>query len=319
VYDKIVAKGTELSGIKKALFFWALKLGLKYELNGANGFWYEFKLSIANKIIFNKWREALGGNVKAIASGAAALQPRLARVFLAAKIPVMEGYGLTETSPVVAVNCEKNKGVMIGTVGRPLKNVQVKIAEDGEILVKGTNVMMGYYNKPEATAEVIDTDGWLHTGDIGVMVNGEYLKITDRKKEIFKTSGGKYIAPQVLENILKESPFIEQIMVLGEGEKHPAAIIQPAFEYLKEWCKRKQINCSSNQDIANNKMVAERIMQEVEKYNTEFAQYEKIKKIELTPTVWSIEGEELTPTLKLKRKNILKKYKHLYEKIYTSN
>jgi long-chain acyl-CoA synthetase len=231
----------------------------------------------------------------------------------------MEGYGLTETSPVVAVNCEKNKGVMIGTVGRPLKNVQVKIAEDGEILVKGTNVMMGYYNKPEATAEVIDTDGWLHTGDIGVMVNGEYLKITDRKKEIFKTSGGKYIAPQVLENILKESPFIEQIMVLGEGEKHPAAIIQPAFEYLKEWCKRKQINCSSNQDIANNKMVAERIMQEVEKYNTEFAQYEKIKKIELTPTVWSIEGEELTPTLKLKRKNILKKYKHLYEKIYTSN
>lgn len=319
VYDKIVAKGSELTGIKKALFFWALNLGLKYELNGANGAWYEFKLSIANKIIFNKWREALGGNIKAIASGAAALQPRLARVFLAAKIPVMEGYGLTETSPVVAVNCEKDNGVMIGTVGRPLKNIQVKIADDGEILVKGPSVMMGYYNKPEATAEVIDAEGWLHTGDIGELVNGEFLKITDRKKEIFKTSGGKYIAPQVLENKLKESPFIEQIMVVGEGEKHPAAIIQPAFEYVKEWCKRKQIACHTNEEIALHPKVVERIMQEVEKCNKDFAQYEKIKKIELTPTVWSIEGEELTPTLKLKRKNILKKYKNLYNKIYSAN
>ncbi|NUM50316.1 MAG: long-chain fatty acid--CoA ligase [Flavobacteriales bacterium] len=319
VYDKIVAKGTELTGIKKALFFWALNIGLKYELNRANGAWYEFKLRIANKIIFNKWREALGGNVKAIASGAAALQPRLARVFLSANIPVMEGYGLTETSPVVAVNCEKNKGVMIGTVGRPLKNVQVKIADDGEILVKGPSVMMGYYNKPEATAEVIDTEGWLHTGDIGELVNGAFLKITDRKKEIFKTSGGKYIAPQVLENKLKESPFIEQIMVVGEGEKHPAAIIQPAFEYIKEWCKRKQIACHTNEEIAQHPKVMERIMQEVEKCNVDFAQYEKIKKIELTSTIWSIEGEELTPTLKLKRKNILKKYKNLYNNIYSSN
>ncbi|CAG0970421.1 MAG: long-chain fatty acid--CoA ligase [Bacteroidetes bacterium] len=319
VYDKIVAKGTELTGIKKALFFWALNLGLKYELYGANGAWYELKLRIANKIIFNKWREALGGNVKAIASGAAALQPRLARVFLSANIPVMEGYGLTETSPVVAVNCEKNKGVMIGTVGRPLKNVQVKIADDGEILVKGPSVMMGYYNKPEATADVIDAERWLHTGDIGELVNGEFLKITDRKKEIFKTSGGKYIAPQVLENKLKESPFIEQIMVVGEGEKHPAAIIQPAFEYIKEWCKRKQITCQTNKEIAQHPKVMERIMQEVEKCNVDFAQYEKIKKIELTPTVWSIEGEELTPTLKLKRKNILKKYKNLYNNIYASN
>lgn len=317
VYDKIVAKGADLTGIKKALFFWALNLGLKYELHGANGWWYETQLKLANKIIFSKWREALGGNVKAIASGAAALQPRLARVFLAAQIPVMEGYGLTETSPVVAVNCEKNKGVMIGTVGRPIQDVQVKIAEDGEILVKGPNVMLGYYNKPEATAEVIDADGWLHTGDIGILVNGEFLKITDRKKEIFKTSGGKYIAPQVLENKFKESPFIEQIMVVGEGEKHPAALIQPAFEYVKEWAKRKQLtNCETLDDICKNQAVLDRMMQEIEKYNSDFAQYEKVKRIALTPLVWSIDGGELTPTLKLKRKNVMQKFCAQYDAMY---
>ncbi|GIV41304.1 MAG: AMP-dependent synthetase [Vicingaceae bacterium] len=316
VYDKIVAKGQELSGIKRAMFFWALNLGLRYELHGANGWWYEFQLKIANKLIFSKWREALGGNVKAVASGAAALQPRLARVFNAARIPVMEGYGLTETSPVVSVNCEKNNGLMFGTVGRPLFNVQVKIAEDGEILVKGPNVMLGYYKQPDLTKDVIDADGWLHTGDIGEIVGDGFLKITDRKKEMFKTSGGKYIAPQVIENKFKESPFIEQIMVIGEGEKHPAAFIQPAWDFLKEWCKRKGIPFESNQQIIQHPDVIKRFQEEVDKYNEHFAQYEKIKKFELVPDTWSVETGELTPTMKMKRRVILQKYSKLYDKIY---
>lgn len=316
VYDKIVAKGQELSGIKRAMFFWALNLGLRYELHGANGWWYEFQLKIANKLIFSKWREALGGNVKAVASVAAALQPRLARVFNAARIPVMEGYGLTETSPVVSVNCEKNNGLMFGTVGRPLFNVQVKIAEDGEILVKGPNVMLGYYKQPDLTKDVIDADGWLHTGDIGEIVGDGFLKITDRKKEMFKTSGGKYIAPQVIENKFKESPFIEQIMVIGEGEKHPAAFIQPAWDFLKEWCKRKGIPFESNQQIIQHPDVIKRFQEEVDKYNEHFAQYEKIKKFELVPDTWSVETGELTPTMKMKRRVILQKYSKLYDKIY---
>lgn len=316
VYDKIVAKGQELSGIKRAMFFWALNLGLRYELHGANGWWYEFQLKIANKLIFSKWREALGGNVKAVASGAAALQPRLARVFNAARIPVMEGYGLTETSPVVSVNCEKNNGLMFGTVGRPLFNVQVKIAEDGEILVKGPNVMLGYYKQPDLTKDVIDADGWLHTGDIGEIVGDGFLKITDRKKEMFKTSGGKYIAPQVIENKFKESPFIEQIMVIGEREKHPAAFIQPAWDFLKEWCKRKGIPFESNQQIIQHPDVIKRFQEEVDKYNEHFAQYEKIKKFELVPDTWSVETGELTPTMKMKRRVILQKYSKLYDKIY---
>ncbi len=316
VYDKIVAKGQELSGIKRAMFFWALNLGLRYELHGANGWWYEFQLKIANKLIFSKWREALGGNVKAVASGAAALQPRLARVFNAARIPVMEGYGLTETSPVVSVNCEKNNGLMFGTVGRPLFNVQVKIAEDGEILVKGPNVMLGYYKQPDLTKDVIDADGWLHTGDIGEIVGDGFLKITDRKKEMFKTSGGKYIAPQVIENKFKESPFIEQIMVIGEGEKHPAAFIQPAWDFLKEWCKRKGIPFESNQQIIQHPDVIKRFQEEVDKYNEHFAQYENIKKFELVPDTWSVETGELTPTMKMKRRVILQKYSKLYDKIY---
>ncbi len=213
VFDKIMAKGSELTGIKKGLFFWAVGLAEVWEPYGANGAWYEFKLSIANKLIFSKWREALGGNVQAVASGSAALQARLARIFNAAGIPVLEGYGLTETSPVASVNCFDDKGFMIGTVGRTLHNVDIKIAEDGEILIKGSNVMMGYYNRQDLTDEVVK-DGWLHTGDIGKFIDGEYLKITDRKKEIFKTSGGKYIAPQPMENIYKASRFIDQIMVI---------------------------------------------------------------------------------------------------------
>ncbi len=316
VYDKIVAKGSELTGIKKGLFFWALGLGQKYELHGKNGGWYAFQLKLANKIIFSKWREALGGNARAVASGAAALQPRLARVFLAAQIPVMEGFGLTETSPVLCVNEEANDGTRIGTVGRPLSNVEIKIASDGEILAKGPNVMMGYYKNEEATKEVFTEDGWFKTGDIGEMVEGEFLKITGRKKETFKTSGGKYIAPQTLENKMKESSFIEQIMVIGEAEKHPAAIIQPAFEFLEEWCKRKNIPYTTHAEMIKVERVHNRIMKDVNAYNNEFAQFEQIKKIILAGTAWGIDTGEMTPTMKVKRRIIMENFKEEVEKCY---
>lgn len=316
VYDKIVAKGTDLSGIKKALFFWALELGLKYDPNISGGAWYNFQLKIANKLIFSKWREALGGEIVALVSGGAALQTRLARVFAAAQIPVLEGYGLSETSPVIAVNSLLKEGLMVGTVGKPLSNLDVKIAEDGEIIVKGPSIMKGYYNKPDLTAEVIDKDGYFHTGDIGELVDGKYLKITDRKKEIFKTSGGKYIAPQVAENKFKESRFIEQVMVIGEGEKMPAAIIQPDFVFLKEWCKRKGIDCASNEEMVKHDRVVERINKELLELNEGFSKFEQIKKFELVSSQWAIDSGELTPTLKLKRKNILEKYQDLYKKIY---
>ncbi|UTW60575.1 long-chain fatty acid--CoA ligase [bacterium SCSIO 12741] len=316
VYDKIVNKGAELTGIKRALFFWALALGEKYEPYGANGGWYEFQLKIARKIIFSKWQEALGGNVKAVASGSAALQPRLARVFNAAGIPVMEGYGLTETSPVASVNCEGKKGLMIGTVGRPIDGVEVKIAADGEILIKGPNVMQGYYKKPEKTREVLTEDGWFHTGDIGKMVGDGFLKITDRKKEIFKTSGGKYIAPQVMENKFKESRFIEQIMVIGEGKKHPAALIVPNFEFVEEWCARKGHTYGSKEEVIRLEAFANRVAREVEEFNAEFGKWEQIKKFELIDHEWSVDTKELTPTLKLKRKVILSKYADLIQKIY---
>jgi long-chain acyl-CoA synthetase len=316
VYDKIVAKGAELTGIKRALFFWALALGQKYDVHHNNGAWYSFQLKMANKIIFSKWREALGGNAKAVASGAAALQPRLARIFLAAQIPIMEGYGLTETSPVLCVNEEKNDGLRIGSVGRPLNNVQIKIAEDGEILAKGPNVMMGYYKNEAATKEVFTDDGWFKTGDIGELFDDNFLKITGRKKETFKTSGGKYVAPQPIENKMKESSFIEQIMVIGEGEKHPSAIIQPAFDFLKEWCKRKGINYSSDQEMIKLPRIHDRIMKDVDFYNQEFAQYEKIKKIILAGSVWGIDSGEMTPSMKVKRRVILENYKDEIEQCY---
>ncbi|MBE7443201.1 MAG: long-chain fatty acid--CoA ligase [Flavobacteriales bacterium] len=315
VYDKIVTKGTELTGIKKKLFFWALELGLQFDPNENKGFWYNFQLKLANKLIFSKWREALGGNVIAIVSGGAALQPRLARVFSAAQIPVLEGYGLTETSPVIGVNCLLPGGRMIGTIGKPLENLDVKLAEDGEIIVKGPSIMKGYYNKPELTKEVIDENGYFHTGDIGQFVNG-FLKITDRKKEMFKTSGGKYIAPQVMENKFKESRFIEQLMVIGEGERFPSAIIQPDFLFLEEWCKRKNITYSNFTDLIKNQTVINRIQEEVDELNQGFPNYEQIKKFELVDTQWGIPTGELTPTLKLKRKFILTKYQHLVDKIY---
>ncbi len=316
VYDKIYAKGTELTGLKKKIFFWAIDLGLRYEPYGANGFWYEFQLKIARKLIFSKWKEALGNRLELMVSGSAALQPRLTRVFAAAGIPIMEGYGLTETSPVIAVNDMRNHGFKIGTVGKILDNVEVKIAEDGEILCKGPNVMLGYYKDEKLTSEVI-VNGYFHTGDIGEVDSEGFLKITDRKKEMFKTSGGKYIAPQILENTMKQSRFIEQIMVIGEGQKMPAAIIQPSFDFIKEWAQIHKITLgATNEEIVNNPKVIERIAQEVDTLNTKFGNWEKIKRFELTPDIWSIDEGHLTPTLKLKRKVILEKYKGLYEKIY---
>lgn len=315
VFDKIMAKGEELTGIKKKLFFWAVGLAEQYELEGKSG-WYNFQLKIANKLIFNKWREALGGNVNAIASGSAALQARLARIFIAAQIPVMEGYGLTETSPVVSVNSEDH-GVYFGSVGTVIDGVEVKIAEDGEILVKGPNVMIGYYNNPEATAEVMDADGWFHTGDIGEFIKGKFLKITDRKKEIFKTSGGKYVAPQIMENKFKASRFIEQLAVIGENRKFPAALIVPSYAFVREWAKRKGIDVgTSNDSLISNLQVVERIEQEVNAFNNDFGKFEQIKKFKLLPNEFSIEGGELTPTLKLKRKIINQIYADLIEEIY---
>lgn len=316
VYDKIIAKGEALSGIKKALFFWAVNLGLKFEPYGANGGWYEFRLKIARKLIFSKWQEALGGNVRLIASGSAALQPRLARIFHAADIGVMEGYGLTETSPVISVNEQANRGLKMGTVGRPISGVEVSLGEDKEILVKGPNVMMGYYKNEEKTREVIDGDGWFHTGDIGEIDEEGFIRITDRKKEMFKTSGGKYIAPQVLENKFKESRFVEQIMIIGENQKHPAALIVPSFEFLKEYCEGKGIPYPSNAEIIKDEKIVNRIQREIDGMNELFGNWERVKKFELLPAEFSIEGGELTPTLKLKRKEIMLKYEAVINRIY---
>ncbi len=316
VYDKIIAKGHELTGIKKALFFWAVNLGLKYELEGKNGAWYEFQLKWANKLIFSKWREALGGETRAIVSGAAALQPRLARVFWAARIHVLEGYGLTETSPVIAVNYLKTKQVGFGTVGPVLENVEVKIAADGEILCKGPNLMLGYYREPELTAQVIDAEGWFHTGDIGEFTPENFLRITDRKKEMFKTSGGKYIAPQVMENKFKESLLIEQIMVVGEGKNYPSAIISPSWDNLQVWCKEHGIAYTNPVEMITRPDVLKKFEAEIEKYNRLFGQWEKIKRFELVPVSWTVESGELTPTMKLKRRAILARHQTEYEKLY---
>ncbi|TLP79090.1 AMP-dependent synthetase/ligase [Maribacter sp. ACAM166] len=315
VYEAIIAKGSNLTGIKKRLFFWAVDVGLKFEPYRANGWWYEFKLSIARKLIFSKWQEGLGGNLGIMVSGSAALQPRLSRIFGAAGIPVMEGYGLTETSPVISVNDVRNHGWKIGSVGKVITDVEVKIAEDGEILCKGPNVMMGYYKDTEKTAEVIK-NGYFHTGDIGEIDHEGFLKITDRKKEMFKTSGGKYVAPQLLENRCKQSRFIEQIMVVGEGEKMPAALIQPNFAHIYEWAKRHNITVGENSDIVINEKVLARIDEEVTIANESFAKWEKIKQFRLTPDVWSIEGGHLTPTMKLRRKIVKEKYIELYNDIY---
>ena len=319
IYDSIVLKGQELTGIKKKLFFWAVDLGLKYEPYGANGWWYEKQLGLARKLIFSKWQAALGGELKLMVSGASALQQRLTRVFTAAGMPIMEGYGLTETSPVTSVSFMEQNGVRgfrVGTVGRILKNVEVKIAENGEILVKGPNVMQGYYKDPEKTAEVIK-NGYFHTGDKGEIDSDGFLKITGRTKEMFKTSGGKYIVPPLLEGELKQSLFIEQVMVIGENEKMPAALIQPNFVFIKDWIERKGHKIGTScEEIANAQIIIDRIQLEVDQCNKNFGKWEQIKKFELTPNEWTIDGGHLTPTMKMKREIIKENYKDLYEKIY---
>ncbi|MCF6297484.1 MAG: long-chain fatty acid--CoA ligase [Flavobacteriaceae bacterium] len=316
IYDSIIAKGSELTGIKKQLFFWAVELGLQYKPYGENGWWYEKKLALANKLIFSKWQEALGGELHTMVSGSAALQPRLTRVFAAANMQIMEGYGLTETSPVATVNMYADKNFKIGSVGKPIDNVEIKIAEDGEILIKGPNVMLGYFKDPEMTAKVMTGD-YFHTGDKGEIDANGFLSITGRKKEIFKTSGGKYISPVLLENKMKESRFIEQILVVGEGQRMAAAIVQPNFSFLKEWAKKHAIQTGKTQeDLINCEEVKQRILKEIEYGNKSFSKWETIKRIELTSEEWSVENDLLTPTFKPKRTTILKKYKHLYNKIY---
>jgi long-chain acyl-CoA synthetase len=318
VYERIVGAGLELKGIKRALFFWALELGKKYDNINRGSWWYRLQLSLANKIIFNKWREALGGNVKAIVTGSAACQERLIRIFTAARIVIMEGYGLTETSPVISVNRFESADRRIGTIGTLIQNVEVKIADDGEILAKGPNIMMGYYKRPEQTAETI-VDGWLHTGDIGQWVDGRFLKITDRKKEIFKTSGGKYVAPQVIENKMKESVFIEQMMVIGAGRKFVSALIVPSFSQLRKYLKDNQPDLSiPADDMALVKMpdVIAQVQRQVDKYNPLFGHPEQVKKFTLLPREWTIDSGELTPSLKIKRKIIEQHYSKEIESMY---
>lgn len=315
LYDKIYGKGQTLTGVKKKLFNWAVDLGLQYEPYGQNGWLYELKLKVARKLIFNKWKAALGGNLELIASGSAALQPRLARVFTAAGMAVCEGYGLTETSPVISVNDMRNGNFRIGTVGRVIDNVEVAIADDGEILCKGSNVMMGYYKDEEKTNQVIK-EGYFHTGDIGHIDEDGFLKITDRKKEMFKTSGGKYVAPQVIENVIKQSIYIEQVMVIGEGQKHPAALIQPNFEAVNTWLRDNGKNELSADEMSSNSEATSIIMADVEKANANFAQWEKVKKIHLTSDVWSVDAGHLTPTMKLRRKIVSSKYSSQIDKIY---
>lgn len=316
VYDRIVAKGKDLPGVKKKIFDWALKLGLRYELNGANGYVYEAKLKLADKLVFSKWREALGGKTRIIVSGGSALQPRLARLFWAAGMRVMEGYGLTETSPVIAVNHAQWPDVKFGTVGPVIDDVQVKIADDGEILTKGPNLMLGYYKDPEYTNDVIDAKGWFHTGDIGVLEDGKFLKITDRKKEIFKLSSGKYVAPQLIENKFKESIFIEQIMVVGENEKFASALISPNFNHLHFWASKHKIHFRDNEELINNNKVIARYQKEVDKTNKKLGDHEKIKRFRLVCEEWSPQSGELSPTLKLRRAVIYEKYDDLLRIIY---
>jgi long-chain acyl-CoA synthetase len=315
-YDGIVNKGTSAGGIKAMLFKWAVGLALQWQPEKQNGAFYEFKLGIARKLVFSKVKLALGlTEIKAVSSGSAALQARLAQFFNGAGIPVYEGYGLTETSPVITVNTENQAGMLrIGTVGKPLQDVEVKIAEDGEILCKGPNVMIGYYKDPERTDEVLK-NGWFHTGDIGEIKDG-FLRITDRKKEIFKTSGGKYVAPQLIENALKESILIEQVIVIGEGQKFPAALIVPNFEAVQSWCKKHEVKYESPSQIIEEEVFQKRLQRDIDKANQRFGKWEQIKAFRLLDDPFTIEEGELTPTMKLKRKPIKEKYSSIIESIY---
>jgi long-chain acyl-CoA synthetase len=317
-YDKIIGKGRDLHGIKKQIFFWAVNLGMRYKIPDGNGLFYHIKLAVANRLVFSKWREALGGNVQLIVTGGAALQPRLATIFNAAGIPVVEGYGMTESSPVISANRTPLTGeIRIGTVGTAIPGVDIKIAADGEILCKGPNVMLGYYREPEATNEVIDAEGWLHTGDIGTMVEGRFLKITDRKKEMFKLSSGKYIAPQVIENKLKESQFIEQVMVIGENQKFASAIISPNFNFLHNWAMLHSIEYRDNAELIQLPQVTIRYQRVVNEMNKILGQTEQIKRFRLVFEEWSPNTGELSPTLKLKRKFLFSRYEKLIEEIFS--
>ena len=315
IYDKIVAKGEELTGTKRKLFFWALDLGLRYEPNKSQGLWYNIQLGIARKLIFSKWQDALGGELVLLSSGGAALQPRLGRVFWAAGIKVCEGYGLTETSPVMTASYATEKDIRIGKVGRPIRDVEVKIAEDGEVLCKGPNVMKGYYKAPEQTAEVLK-DGWFHTGDIGEIDDEGYLRITDRKKEMFKTSGGKYVAPQLIENKLKESSFVEQAIVIGSSRKFPSALLVPNYDSLRKACSDAGITYTDDAAMCENEYVKGLFDKAVEQANATFAKWEKVKKYALVQVPFSIEGGELTAKLSMKRRVINEKYNDLIESIY---
>ncbi|HRP56730.1 long-chain fatty acid--CoA ligase [Agriterribacter sp.] len=315
VYERIIGKGAELRGVKRQVFFWAVNLGKKYDNLIDGGFLYNLQLSIANKLIFSKWREALGGNIKYIITGGAACQERLLRIFNAAGIPLYEGYGPTENSPVISVNRREPGGMKFGTVGPPVKGMEVKLMEDGEICVKGPSVMAGYYKRPDLTAEAI-INGWLHTGDIGVFEDDKFLKITDRKKELFKTSGGKYVAPSAIENKLKESRFIEQVIVVGAGEKFVGALIVPSFANLKDWCQKNSVSFQSNEQVIQDPAVIAHYKEIVEQLNQNFNHVEQVKRFELLPREWSVESGEVTPKLSLKRKVILEKYKDAIERIY---
>jgi long-chain acyl-CoA synthetase len=316
VFEKIMAAGRELSFIKLAIFGWAVNLAIHYNLRGNNHWFYNFRLFFARKIVFVKWQQALGGEVKGIVSGSAALQPRLARIFTAAGIPVIEGYGLTETSPVLTCNRFEKGGYYIGTTGRPIPGVSIKISTDDEILAKGPNVMLGYYRNPEATLHAIDSEGWFHTGDTGGIIRDGFLQINGRLSDIFKTSGGKFVAPQPIENKMKESPFIEHIMVVGDNQKFTSAIIQPKFEFIGKWSKDKNLLLNSPEEIFHSDEVKKRIWKEVQKYNKKFGHVEQIKKIALVPEIWSVETGELTPTMKVKRKFLLEKYRDQIKQIY---
>lgn len=317
IYDKIVSKGEDLSGIKRLIFFQSLKLGEKFRVNGKHHFWYGLRLSLARKLVFSKWQKAFGGQLKFVVSGGAALQPRLSRLFFAADIPLLEGYGLTETSPVIAVNHLSQPDCLhIGSVGPVLNNVAVKIDEDGEILVKGPNVMQGYYKAQDLSDEVIDADGWFHTGDIGTLIKNRFLKITDRKKEMFKTSSGKYIAPQAIENLLKESFFIEQVMVVGENEKFASALLLPNFEYLHVWAHDNKIHFRDNPELITLPKVLKQFQKEVDVYNKQLGKHEQIKRFRLVWEDWNSHTGELSPTLKLRRRVLYKKYAPVLREIY---
>ncbi len=315
VYEKIMAKGAELKGVKKQLFYWALELAEKYDNRKSRGLWYNAQLALANKLIFNKWRQGLGNNVKAIITGGAACQVRLIKIFTAANIPIYEGYGPTENSPVISVNRKEKGGLKFGTVGPIIQGQQVRIADDGEICVKGPSVMMGYYKRPELTSETI-VNGWLLTGDIGVFEDNKFLKITDRKKELFKTSGGKYVAPQPIENKMKESTLIEQIMIIGAEQKYVGALIVPSIPNIKEWMKTQNIPFTNNEEAVKKPEVRHLFKELIESFNQNFNHVEQVKKFELLPDEWTIESGELTPTLKLKRKVIQEKYAAIIDRIY---